>query len=381
MLKRTLFYLIPSFLIMTQWSCSDVNTTNPLTQVLASSNPKIKRVMDSVAHYEVQIRYTQIDRKNDTVVFTDYDFQVRDSQYFYPASTVKFPAAVLTLEKLNQLKSTNRKTRFYVEGDSVETSFEKEIYKIFAVSDNAAYNRLFEFLGTDHINKSIAKKGIGPVRISHRLSTQNADDITTNPLVIYMNDSTTRTSTSIINSIPRPLKISNVSKGKAFYASEELIQEPFNFSLKNYYSIAAQHNVLKRVIFPQNFKNSEKFDLSQAQRTMLLKAMHTLPKNLDYDPNVYFDSYGKFLMFGDSKENIPAHIKIFNKVGYAYGTLTDCAYIQDTLNAIEFMVTATILVNNNGVFNDDTYEYDTIGIPFLAQLGRELYELEQKRKK
>ena len=75
-------------------------------------------------------------------------------------------------------------------------------------------------------------------------------------------------------------------------------------------------------------------------------------------------------MYGDQKETMPNHIKIYNKVGYAYGTLTDCAYIVDTKNEIEFMVVATLLVNSNGIFNDDTYEYETIGIPFLAELGR-----------
>jgi hypothetical protein len=45
------------------------------------------------------------------------------------------------------------------------------------------------------------------------------------------------------------------------------------------------------------------------------------------------------------------------------------------------MVTATILVNSDGVFNDDAYEYDQVGIPFLAQLGRELYQYELQRKR
>ncbi len=40
-------------------------------------------------------------------------------------------------------------------------------------------------------------------------------------------------------------------------------------------------------------------------------------------------SYGKFIIFGDSKKQIPDNIKIYNKVGYAYGTLTETAYITD----------------------------------------------------
>ncbi len=45
------------------------------------------------------------------------------------------------------------------------------------------------------------------------------------------------------------------------------------------------------------------------------------------------------------------------------------------------MVTATLLVNKDGIFNDNAYEYDEIGIPFLAQLGRELYNYELNRKR
>ena len=44
------------------------------------------------------------------------------------------------------------------------------------------------------------------------------------------------------------------------------------------------------------------------------------------------------------------------------------------------MLTATILVNKDGIFNDDNYEYDEIGIPFLAELGRQLYNYELSRK-
>ena len=55
-------------------------------------------------------------------------------------------------EKLNEIDSLSLETRFFVEGDSVETTFAKAISEIFAVSDNAANNRLIEFLGQDDLN-------------------------------------------------------------------------------------------------------------------------------------------------------------------------------------------------------------------------------------
>ncbi|MET1260897.1 serine hydrolase [Flagellimonas sp. DF-77] len=352
---------------------------DPLAQALASEAPKIKRVMDSLDTYEVQIRYTQIDRKRDSVVFTDFDFQVANENYFYPASTVKFPAAVAALEKLNEVDSLDLETRFYIEGDTVETTFARAITEIFAVSDNAANNRLIEFLGQDGLNARMIARGVTPIRIAHRLSTSNADDRTTKPLILYSNDSTTSTSAPILNQELQPLDLQHITKGIGFYAGDSLIREPFDFSLKNYYPIAAQHQLLKKVIYPEAFPKNERFAISEEQHDFLLSAMSTLPKDAGYDRKEYYDSYVKFFMFGDATDPMPETIKIYNKVGYAYGTLTDCAYIVDEENGIAFMVTATILVNKDGIFNDDHYEYDSIGIPFLAQLGRELYAIEKKR--
>jgi hypothetical protein len=380
--KRTYLYFLLHFTIaFLFFSCSQEIAYNPLEKALASDDIRITRVLDSITKYEVQITYTKIDRRNDSILFTDYDFQVEENNYFYPASTVKFPAAIAALEKLNELDSIHRKTKFYIEGDSIETNFEKAIQEIFAVSDNNANNRLVEFLGFDDLNERIEKRGVKPIRISHRLSTNNADDVTTQPLVIYINDSTTGTSKPIINKAPKPLDLDAVEKGLGFYADDALYEEPFDFSLKNYFPIHAQQDLLKRILFPEKFSKEKRFNLGANQYEFLLNTMSTLPKEAGYDRNEYYDSYGKFFMYGDSKEPIPEYIKIYNKVGYAYGTLTDCAYIKDTKNNIDFMLTATILVNKNGIFNDDNYEYDEVGIPFLAQLGRELYEIELNRKK
>ena len=376
--KNKVFYCV--FIILVCISCNKEKSGDPLREVLASESPEIKRVIDSLPQHEVQILFTRIERDaHDTPLFTDYEFQVHDNVYFYPASSVKFPIAVLALEKLYREKKFTSHTRFFIEGDSLETTFKDEVLKIFAVSDNEAYNRLFEFLGTDYINTTLHKKGLQPVRISHRLSAPNAYDLHTKPMVLYENDTTITQVNSIVNSEHVSLSLNDIKKGKAFYQGDSLVLEPFDFSLKNYLPLRTLHNTLKRVIFPEVFNENERFSLDKNDHDFLLNAMHTLPAAAGYDPNTYYDSYGKFFIFGDSKESIPDHIKIYNKVGYAYGTLTDCAYIKDSKNDIEFMLSATILVNKDQIFNDNVYEYDDIGIPFLAELGRQLYATELER--
>ncbi|QBA63622.1 serine hydrolase [Muriicola soli] len=378
---KAIGHLLCSFLVVGGFSgCSDATSVNePLKSALNSEDLRIRKVMDDPSPYEIQIRFTRINRKKDTVYFEDYEYNVDSTHYFYPASTVKFPIAVLALEKINRNENLSLNTRFYVEGDSLETTFAKEITKIFAVSDNDASNRLFEFLGQDAINASFKEKNIGPARFSHRLSVPEADEVTTRPLVIYLNDSTTTLLTNSVNTPPESLRLLGISKGQGFYEGDSLLQGSFDFSKKNYYPISTQHGVLKRIVFPGVFPQNERFDLSDAQRNFLLNAMKAVPREAGYSVEDYYDSYGKFFIYGDSKEEIPSFMKIYNKVGYAYGTLTDCAYVKDEKNDVEFMLTATILVNADGIFNDNEYEYDEIGIPFLTALGNELYKTELKR--
>jgi hypothetical protein len=347
----------------------------PLPHILDSENPAIAKVMKNPDAYEIQIRYTRIGRKGDSITFKDHDYHVARDHYFYPASTVKFPIAVAALEKLNTLDSLDRDHRYYIEGDSVENTFAEDIDKIFAVSDNHASNRLIEFLGQDEINRRILAKNAGPIRISHRLGVHR-EELSTRPLVIYLNDSLTTLSSPIINNPPSPLELEGVRKGSGFYDGDSLIAEPFDFSFKNYLPVQTLHGLLKRVVFPEAFPPEERLQISDEQREFLMASMKTLPRLSGYEADIYPDGYCKFFIYGDSEERIPDSIEIYNKVGFAYGTLTDCAYIRDTENGIEFMLTATILVNENGIFNDDQYEYDETGIPFLASLGREVYKYE-----
>lgn len=361
-------------------SCDAPEKGSALERALGSDETAITSVLKAPEKFEVQICYTGIEREGDSVIFSDETYRADPRAYFYPASTVKFPIAVLALEKIANNDSIHSTSRFFVEGDSVETTLRDEVRKIFAVSDNDAYNRLFEFLGTDHINRRLSEINIGPVRIAHRLSVSDADQPKTRPLIFYLNDTTLSEWPGTENTAPLALELDRLLKGKGYYDGDSLVEEPMDFSKKNYLPVQSLHQLMKRVIFPQNFPASEVFTLEKGDREFLLESMSALPYTQGYDRKEYYDSYVKFFLFGDRKTPIPEHIKIYNKVGYAYGYLTDCAYVHDTLNDIEFLLTATIHVNEDGIYNDNVYEYDEIGIPFLAALGRQIYndQLDQK---
>ena len=361
------------FLTILMVSCG--SKKNVLQKTLASKNQNIKRVMDNAKQHEIQIIYTQIIRdKSGNVSFKDFTYNVDAKTYFYPASTVKFPIAILALEKLNTIANTSVNTEYQIDGNKEKLKFSEEISKVFSVSDNVASTNLFEFLGFDYLNQKMKEKGLTPFRFSHRLSGTSPS----NPLVketrIFKEDNSVAVFPSKVNQSPIPLNLNGIKKGIGYINSDDkLVEEPFDFSKKNYYPLETLHNTLKRIVFPTAFKADERFKITEKDREFILYSMQNLPKNAGYDPAEYYDGYCKFFMFGDTKENIPSNIKIYNKVGNAYGTMIDCAYIVDDENKVEFMLSATIMANKNGVFNDNKYEYETISLPFLAELGRQLY--------
>jgi len=355
--------------------------------------------------YRIQIVYTQIDRDaRNRPHFQTFTFG-DSTQYFYPASTVKMPAAFLALEKLNllgiiganhnstMLTGKGRVPQTAVESDSTSASglpsIAHYVRKIFLVSDNDAFNRLYEFLGQEYLNQRLREKGYPRTRIVHRLSVSGFDTIAnrfTNPVSLLDSAGNLRYFQGEVYSKcpPEEMGLGRQALGKGYIGSDgQLVAQPFDFSFRNYTGLRELHDMLQAVIFPDAVPKERRFRLNSEDEELLLRAMSMLPAESAYpryDPIAYPDRYVKFLMFGDSSDvPMPSHIRVFNKVGNAYGFLTDVAYIVDFSNKVEFLLAATIHVNADGVFNDNQYEYDALGYPFLGALGRAVYQYELRR--
>ena len=374
---------------------------NPLLDIIHQNKATFGDIFDRPDHYEVQIIYTQIDRdSNNQPHFKSHYYHVDSTNYFYPASTVKMPTAFVALEKLNQLNikgldkftpmrngvGTTPQTEAAIDASAKNLlpSIAHYIKKIFLVSDNDAYNRLYEFVGQETLNKSLHEKGFTDLRLIHRLSAPNYNTETnkhTNPVTFYKNDKVLYHQGEVYSETPINLGLQNEIKGKGYADNDgNIINKPFDFTAKNYISLQNLHDILKTVLFPASVPPHQRFDLTTEDYEFLYKYMSMTPKKSDYPKYDKPDGYVKFLVYGGDQLTIPNHIKIFNKVGDAYGYLTDVAYIVDTKNKIEFMLAATIHVNENQVYNDGVYEYEKVGLPFFGDFGELIYAAELKRR-
>lgn len=389
------------------------NTVQPITDVpapvefldsLMRTKPEwFADIMAKADDYRVKIIYTQIDRDAENKPhFTVHSYHNNDA-YFYPASTIKFPLSILALEKINELNvpGVNMNTPIitdtsqvanahYTQPSAVNSapSIANYIKQILLVSDNDASNQLYEFLGQETINQKLHNKGYTSAEIRHRLqiALSPKQNRITNP--VYFTDA---------NGLEIYRQVQQYSKflfperkdfiGAGYIGQNDaLIKEPFNFSLRNKFELSDLTQMLKAIIFPGAVPAEKRFNLTPDDYHLLHYYMSAWPRESNYpnysDTTYYYDAYCKFLFLGSEKKERPQPgIRIFNKVGDAYGFLTDVAYIVDFENNIEFMLSATIYCNSDGIFNDDQYDYDKIGYPFMKHIGQLVYEYEKKRTK
>ncbi len=354
---------------------------NILELLLKDAPETVSGVIADATEHRVQILYTRIIRDgNNSPRFESHAFR-GGAEYFYPASTVKFPAAVFALEKLNEL-GLPRDTELRIApvserlpgtGDEAPKSVAQYAHEIFVVSDNEAYNRLYEFLGPQAIDERLRELHLEGSRIVHRLSVSATpgENRIANAAELWQDGNRV----AMLPERHAPLRVfEHLPLGSSYIdARGEVVNEPFDFGAKNAFPLAAQQALLREVFFP-----SGALALRPEDRTFLHKEMATLPRESSdpvYPVEEYPDSYAKFLLAG-GEPALPAGVTIYNKIGQAYGFTTDNAYIVNRDRGVEFFLSATVYTNENDRFNDDDYEYDEVAIPFLRDLGKLIYDYE-----
>ncbi len=398
-----LFYGLLLF-SLTYQAKAQARTDSFLMRILfQNTDSHYQHVLSHPDPYRLQIIYTQINRdKHNKPYFTNYYFHVDPQQYYYPASVVKLPLAALSLEKLSALKNKGIDKFTAMQFDSAYPRQVKEmtdstsetnlpsvahfIKKAFLISDNDAYNRMYQFLGQQTINKKLHEKGYTNTRITRQFMGFTDDEnrhtnpvgfIDTNGNVLYKQPMSYNT-----DSFHFP---SQVYIGKSYYnRNDSLINEPMDFAKHNTIPLKDLQQLLQSVLFPFSVPKQQRFQLTRDDYAFLHQYLSQYPSETPYpkyDTGKYYDSYVKFFFNDSNHHTMPANIRVFNKVGWAYGFLTDVSYVADFANSVEFMLTATIYVNSNETLNDNTYEFETIGQPFLYQLGQTIYnyELHSKR--
>jgi hypothetical protein len=401
-MKKSLFYII--FLLVVKASSINAQWPAPFNAILPTIQDNVaKKVLASPSTYRFQLVYTQIDRdQNGIPRFTNHTLYADADYYFNPASMVKMPLAFLAIEKLSELNKPGvnkyttmqfdsnyqRQVAMYSDSSAQnkKPSIAHFVKRAFLISENDPYNRLYQFVGQGPTNQKLIAKGYSSTKITKQFMGYTDDQNRHTNGIHFMDEK----GLPILKLDPQYNKDSfqfgaPILIGDAHWNSkDELVKGAFDFTRHNNISLADMQKMLQSVLFPASVPKQNRFNMSEADRLFLLQYLSQYPSESNYpkyDSAHFYDSYVKFF-FQDSTHTMPKHIRVFNKVGWAYGFLTDVSYVLDTKNNIDYMLSATVYVNSDGVVNDSKYDEETVGFPFLNQIGKAFhqYELERPRK-
>ncbi len=128
------------------------------------------------------------------------------------------------------------------------------IKKVLLVSDNDAYNRLYEFLGQAYIHEHLRAMGYPDARIIRRFCNCDYDENRfTNPFFFYNAlGQLVYSQPQQVNVKPLVNPLPNLKRGRGHLDCRgRYVAEPFDYTYSNNLSLADVNSMLMAVMFPE----------------------------------------------------------------------------------------------------------------------------------
>lgn len=318
----------------------------------------------------------------------------RDRYYFYPASLIKFPLAIKALEQMSVLETTHGitpddrlgfslcscdpQTSNYVSKLTPPT-FRQALREMMVMSNNSAYNLLFDMVGIDSLNLRMRELGYISTLMKRRFVSpcdnqlqrrhggirfHGADGMLKH--MIPCSESTGEW--EFAEDWPHQAGTRHLENGK-------WVAGPKSYRGGNHVSLAEAHDLLIRLMRPDLY-GADTLTMNSALRKALVDAMGAFPRELEspqYPKGKFPDHYYKFFLDPATMDTRNGHLRIYNKVGLADGFVSDVSYVVDEERGLRFFLSASMLASRPGEPGGYRHNYYDLGIPFLRRVGSLVY--------
>jgi hypothetical protein len=346
--------------------------------------------------YQIQLLWWPItrDRRGRPRV-ERHSYGLAPKRWFSPASVTKLPMALLMAERISALGldadaqirlNAAPETGEWPAEEPLTDRFRRGCNRTFTISENVPYNRWYEYMGADAINKRLAQLGYRDTRLIARLGSPDPEaNRRSRGGAIIAADGRVVESTSAMTAAERRFPFGTAKAGRGWQNSDGTVTPgPRDFSHVNFMPLTDSLNMLQSFVLPETVSAKQRWRIAEPLRGQLLQALALRPRESEdprYPESEFYDGYARWFLVGDGKQRYPDNVRVLGKTGMAYGYLSEVAYIQDGVSGAECFLAASIHTNRDGIYNDDRYEYDTIGFPFLATFGRAMLDVERERAK
>jgi hypothetical protein len=326
---------------------------------------------------------------------------VGTNQYYYPASLVKLPVALLALEKMNR-KNISLNDRIVINDDFecgsvkfVELSrrtnidFKQIFEELLIVSDNDFYNTLYHFITPKEINDRLQELGFTGTRIykaftgchwHDQLETNSYSVLNREGDTVYTQPYSVLDSNEILNAY-------NYTSSRLFglkHENEEgkIVLGPYDLNYSLEIPLEEIHEMLQRLVFPERYPVAKRWNLKWEDRKFIQRCLSKYPNELNstHRPIVKKWPKTKYKYILSKELNSNHDYRTQSKLGLSYGFSSETCFFNDYEN-VQFFLSVSLYTNRNNIVNDGDYEYEPVAKPFMSALSKMLIEYQLKNVK
>ncbi|GMU42219.1 MAG: serine hydrolase [Xanthomonadales bacterium] len=354
---------------------------NLLRGLLEGAGPAARRVLANRRGFQPQLLLTRCVRAGaGWQAVQTHRFGLQPRRWFAAASWVKLPLAALLVEELERrsLDWIDGGLRLDVDRDRACAPLpppepggwriDALLQAMLVVSDNLAYNALYELLGSDAIHARLHALGFPLVRMATRLGCPQPRS--PGKLGVRLRDRTGAVawespaqSTEHFQRFP----FGAARAGRAWAENGVVSAGAHDFSDSNFIPLTDVH----RLVLELGGSIGPRFALSPRARRWFARTLSLLPRQavlLGTDQRALPDDYAKWLLPVAAMSGL----RVASKNAQSYGWIGDAAFVVDEARNLAFALTVVLNVDRDGVLNDGVYAYAEIGRPFLRELGTAL---------
>ena len=352
-----------------------------LLTILKGKDKLVDLVLDNQEKYHLQINFTRLDDLNNQNSLHDYSIN-KDKYYFHPASLIKLPIAITSLELISNFEEEyGIDLETYLQSETCSCDFNTDKYvnnksqpnldilfrELLIMSNNDAYNFFFNLSGPTYFNKRMKEIFADNIILRNRFYAGCSFQGSKEHGGLYFHKDNTN----------YKYKISCI-KDTLSTTNQTIYLNNTNSTTTNVVSLYSIHKLMIELFYPKSFNPNFKLMMSNKHLEFLKNTLSSFPNSIPAYKNIP-NHYHKYLMPATFL-NTTNKVKIYSKNGNAGGYISDVMFLDDDENHVKYFLSVSILDQKQKSYYKRRVVYTSPGIDLFRKISKILYDYTKSEK-